>query len=259
MLMFVDGKRVDAYDARRAPKVRAKAPRRMALDGAVLDAREAAAAFLLSWRSLFGGLGFAGLMLIVVPLGGIMFAARTTPLTTIAFIAVPSIAIGIVLLAVRQISVRRRWDAGVAERVAALAPPGTPVRLDEDGVAVSDVSAAWAALTVQRLDLNYFEGDEGEEPFYRVERITLAAGDKCIVLDRDLISGGQALTPPMRALSPRAGLKSCLGRADDPCGLTSDMAADLCAAGAGRLSGAGARGHCYRTADRCGSGSVIVR
>jgi hypothetical protein len=209
MLMFVDGKPVGSYDSRRSPKVQANAPRRKALDGAVLDAREAVAAFLLSWRSLFGGIGFAGLMLVVIPLGGVMFAA---PLTTIAFIAVPSIAIGVFLLAVRQISVRQRWDAGVAERVAALAPPGTPVRLDEDGVAVGNVSAAWGALTVERLDLNFDEGDEGQDAFYRVERITLAAGDKRIALDRDLISGGQALVDAAyaRLVAPR-GLEAMLG------------------------------------------------
>jgi hypothetical protein len=212
MLMFVDGKPVDSYGTRRSPKVQAKAPRRMPLDGAVLDARQAGAAFLLSWRSLFGGVGFAGLMLVIVPLGGIIFAANSIPLTTIAFIAVPSIAIGIVLLVVRQVGVRRRWDAGVAERVAALPPPGTQVRLNEDGVAVSDVSAAWGELTVQRLDLNYFEGDEGQDPFYRVERVTLAAGDKRIVLDRDLISGGQALVDAAfaRLVAPR-GLEAMLG------------------------------------------------
>jgi hypothetical protein len=214
MLMFVDGKPVASYDAGRSPKVQANAPRRKALDGAVLDAREAAAAFLLSWRSLFGGIGFAGLMLVVIPLGGVMFAARSTSLTTIAFIAVPSIAIGIFLLAVRQISVRRRWDAGVVERVAVLAPPGTPVRLDEDGVAVGNVSAAWGVLTVERLDLNYDEGDEGQDGFYRVERITLAAGDKRIALDRDLISGGQALVDAAyaRLVAPR-GLEAMLGAA----------------------------------------------
>jgi hypothetical protein len=158
------------------------------ITGSVITAEEATAA-LMRWTRIFltsvvvlAGVLFVGIM--VVAMYGLQPSERAP---TIAFaLVMMGVSAGLIRWGYRR--TERRWRARLPERVAALPPPGTPVRLDAVGVVIGGRSFAWSELGVGQVELQALSSPDGTT--YLVERLVLRGPGSDITLDRNLMQNG---------------------------------------------------------------------
>ncbi len=85
----------------------------------------------------------------------------------------------------------RQWLSRLPERVAALPPSGTIVRLDVAGLTSGGRTLAWPDMTVSLLELIATQFENASS--YYVDRMVIVAGRETIALDRRLMKNGQMI------------------------------------------------------------------
>ncbi len=89
----------------------------------------------------------------------------------------------------------RTWNRKLAHRSEGLPPAGTAIFLDAKGLSVGSDIFAWPALVIDKVELtlaSVSSGDSSSDVLI-VERLSLSAGTKTIVLDRAMLRNGLLL------------------------------------------------------------------
>jgi hypothetical protein len=190
MKITVNGKprdRLGAADLRAVETPAATA----AADGAVLPPDEASRGYRAGLRRHFGIMAALGIALgLAILIGGL--AAAPSP-DRIKVILTGTVCAGTVVAGARWQFNRAlaAWTARLTERVAALPPAGTPVRVDTRGVGVGARAAQWPALALATLELT--ERNSEDSRTITVDRLVLANDGGPLVLDRHLMGNGAAI------------------------------------------------------------------
>jgi hypothetical protein len=89
----------------------------------------------------------------------------------------------------------RTWNHKLQHRSEGLPPAGTAIFLDAKGLSVGSDIFTWPSLTIDQVDLTRSTVSSGETStvVHIVERLSLLAGTKTIVLDRAMLQNGLLL------------------------------------------------------------------
>lgn len=191
MRILLDGKPVAALTAKQERAIGlSKAAESM--EGSVLSAEDATAAYMRQTRWLFGILGGIALVLML----GIAIGATVTDglgrgdrQTIVAAAIVLSILLATFLWLVLRHRVRR-WNRTLDERREGLPPPGTAIRLDAGRLTVATQSFAWPSLSVEAVEISAGSSGADSDTVYTIERLSLASPGGPIVLDKGMFRNG---------------------------------------------------------------------
>jgi len=201
MKITINGKPRDRLSAGDLRVIRLKAAAAEA-EGAVLPPDEASRGYRAATARGFTIMGGFGVLLGLAILGGGLWVAQ--PADRIAVILTGTAAAVAVVGGARWRYKRAlaTWDRRLAERVAALPPAGTRVRVDADGVSLGTRRADWPALGIGEIELT--EQTSENDSTITVDRLVLASTAGSIVLDRHLMQNGGAIVETVyRRLSER--------------------------------------------------------
>jgi hypothetical protein len=156
--------------------------------GSVIKAEHATAAVIRSTRIFFTSISvLAGVLFIGIVMGAIYGLAPGELWPTLLFaLVMMALVAGLIRWGYRK--TERQWQARLPDRVAALPPPGTPVRLEAVGVAIGDQSFEWSELSVEQIEL--CELSSQDDRSYLIERLKLRGRAGGITLDRNLMENG---------------------------------------------------------------------
>ncbi|MDR3467385.1 MAG: hypothetical protein P4M07_15750 [Xanthobacteraceae bacterium] len=190
MEITVNGKRRDHLGAGdlRAVETRAATA---AVEGAVLPPDEASRAYRAGLRRHFGIMAALGIALgLAILIGGL--AAAPSP-DRIKVILTGTVCAGVVVGGAwwRFNHALTTWTARLTERVGALPPSGTPVRVDTRGLSIGARAAQWPALALAVIEVTERNSDDSRT--ITIDRLVLANGAGPIVLDRHLMQNGAAI------------------------------------------------------------------
>jgi len=89
----------------------------------------------------------------------------------------------------------RTWNRKLAHRSEGLPPAGTAIFLDTKGLAVGAEIFAWPSLAIDQVELTRTSVSSGgtTSVIRVIERLSLVAGTKAIVLDRAMLQNGLLL------------------------------------------------------------------
>jgi hypothetical protein len=159
--------------------------------GTVLTPAEATETYVRQTKRWFTILVVIALVLMAaISIAGISYEPRDGVIIALAV----AIAVGGLLLFMRFLLGRRvrSWNRKLAHRVEGLAPPGTSIQLDARGVSVGSEIFAWPSLAIESVEFSSGtlpQGDTSTE-IMLVERLSLTAGAKTLVLDRAMMQNG---------------------------------------------------------------------
>jgi hypothetical protein len=165
-----------------------------AASGAVMNAAQATAAYIGQTRRWFMLLGSIAIALML----GIAVAGMVSDPIDGGPMAVGALIIGGAFVLIMVILLRRcvgGWNAKLARRSQGLAPAGTAIGLDAAGLRVGAESFAWPSLQIEQIELTQGSlGSDGSSSEVSViERLSLSAGKRTLVLDRTMLSNGLVL------------------------------------------------------------------
>jgi len=159
--------------------------------GTVLTPAEATDTYIAQtrrWFTILGAIAIA--LMIAIAVAGIVSDPHEG-----GFIAIGVVIIGGAFLLFIFLLLRHRiraWNRKLAHRGEGLAPAGTEIALSTDGLAVGGIIHAWPSLAIDAIELTSGSMPSGETSttIVMIERLSLAAGTKSIVLDRALMRNG---------------------------------------------------------------------
>jgi len=191
MRILLDGKPVAALTAKHERDLRlSKAAE--TIEGAVLSAEDATAAYIRQTKWLYGILGGFALVLML----GIAIGATVTDglnqgdrlmVVSGAVVAAALLATFLWLMLRYRI---RSWNRTLDKRRDGMPPPGTAIRLDAEGLAVATQSFAWPSLALESVEISAGSSGADSDTVYTVERLSLASPGGLIVLDKGMLRNG---------------------------------------------------------------------
>jgi hypothetical protein len=161
---------------------------------AVLTPAEANATYIAQTRRWFMILGgIAIILMLAIAIAGLV----GDPMDG-TFIAVAALVIGgtfglfMYWLLGHRI---RTWKRKVQQRSEGLPPAGTAVFLDSKSLSIGAEIFAWPQLAIDQIELTQgsLSSDGQTTTIYVLERLSLSAGTKAIVLDRAMMQNGLLL------------------------------------------------------------------
>jgi hypothetical protein len=159
-----------------------------AVEGSVRDSEAAASRILARWRVVC----IVFLVLVWLVLYAVAATARPGDR---AFLGTFSLAMAVAMPLVMGLVYyvkRERLYASLPERSRASPPPGTAIRVDGSGVAIGSRSAAWKDVAVDGVDFSLVTAPRGYRVYF-IRRLHLRLDDVAFVLDRSLLSEGEAI------------------------------------------------------------------
>jgi|SRR3954470_706888 hypothetical protein len=159
--------------------------------GTVLTAAEATETYIRQtrrWFTILGSIAFA--LMAAIAIAGIASDPREG-----GFIAIGVVIVGGAFLLFMFLLLRHRvraWNARLAHRGEGLAPAGTEIALSPAGLAVGGDVHAWPSLEIDAVELTSGGLPSGDTSttMMVIERLSVAAGPKTVVLDRALMRNG---------------------------------------------------------------------
>jgi len=160
----------------------------------VLTAAEATQAYVAQtkrWFLILGGLA------VVVMLGTAVAGPFIDPMDG-GLVSVGALIICAVFTPAMYLLLRHRigaWDRKLAHRSEGLPPAGTAIFLDAKGLSVGPDIFAWPSLAIDQVELTRTSVSSGETStvIHIVERLSLSAGTRTVVLDRAMLQNGLLL------------------------------------------------------------------
>jgi hypothetical protein len=143
------------------------------------------------------------LLVLAVMLGGALFFVPRDELVACIFIVLATL--GTVLLMAWFFSTR--WREHAETVVGDMPAPGTPVRIDDNGLTIGSTTTPWPALKLTRVNLRKARRSYASFRRYYVEQLVLDVGGKRVVLDAAAITHGQEIADT---------IFNRLGPADEP-------------------------------------------
>ena len=191
MRILLDGKPVAALTAKQERAIGlSKAAE--SIEGAVLSAEDATAAYIRQTKWLFGILGGIALVLML----GIAIGVTVDDSVNqgdrqmiVAGAIVAAILLATFLWLVLRYRIRR-WNRMLDERRQGLPPPGTAIRLDAEGLAVATQRFAWPSLALEQVEFSVGSSGADSDTVYTIQRLSLASPGGPIVLDKGMIRNG---------------------------------------------------------------------
>jgi hypothetical protein len=155
------------------------------------DATQAYIAQTKRWFLILGSialmvmLAFAIVSLVADPMDG-------------GFVSVGAVIIGAAFVLFMYLLLGHRvrtWNRKLQHRSEGLAPPGTVIFIDAKGLSVGAEIFAWPSLAIDQVELMRTSVSSGNTTsvIHVVERLSLLAGTKAIVLDRAMLQNGLLL------------------------------------------------------------------
>lgn len=190
MKITVNGKPRDRLSAGQLRVVQLKGAGSEA-EGAVLPADEASRSYRAATARAFTILSGIGIALGLAILGGGLAAAQPADRILVILTGTASAVIVVAGARWRYNRALASWDRRLAERVAALPPAGTRIRVDADGVTLGARRAEWSGLNIGEIELT--EQNNENDSTITVDRLVLTAAAGPIVLDRHLMQNGGAV------------------------------------------------------------------
>jgi hypothetical protein len=203
MQVRIDGKPVQALTPRIERRLVSKRGPANA-EGVVRDGDAVMASTRTSLNIL---MGLAGGLAVAV-FGTVVVATALHEPRSLAFVALitalSAVFIGVVFFFVYRHRVRK-MERRLVAILPQMAPPGTSVRADAQGLALDGRLEAWGSLEVQAVDIVRVSGGEGETSWF-IDTLWLErpGGGRPIVLDAAVLSRGrQVVDFVWRTLRPR--------------------------------------------------------
>jgi len=191
MRILLDGKPVAALTAKQERTIGlSKAAE--SIEGAVLSAEDATAAYIRQTKWLFGILGGIALVLMLGIAIGVTVDESVNQgdrQMIVSGAIVAAILLATFLWLVLRYRVRR-WNRTLDTRRQGLPPPGTAIRLDAEGLAVATQSFAWPSLALEQVEFSVGSSGADSDTVYTLQRLSLASPGGLIVLDKGMIGNG---------------------------------------------------------------------
>ena len=157
------------------------------LSGKVMSEDVASAAFVGETRQLYAILAA---IVFVLTLAVGLLAAPGDEIVVYSFIVSANILLWLFLffLLRRRVSA---WTAAAGGRGLGLPPEGTIVTVDDKGLEVGGKLLAWPALRIDQVNLADYTSRGN--PYYLIERLSLATASEVVVLDAMMIGNGRPI------------------------------------------------------------------
>ena len=129
-----------------------------------------------------------GLPAVAVMLGGVLFFVPRDEL-----VACIVVVLGVVvILALIALSLSARWREDAETVVGDMPAPGTPVRIDADGLTIGSATTPWPSLKLTRVNLGKVRSRYGTRGYW-VEQLLFDIAGRPLVLDAAAITHGQEI------------------------------------------------------------------
>ena len=114
------------------------------------------------------------------------------------FVAVGAVIIGAAFVLFMYLLLGRRvgtWNRKLQHRSEGLPPAGTAIFIDAKGLSVGAEIVPWSSLAIDQVELTRTSVSSGDTTsvIHVIERLSLLAGTKSIVLDRAMLQNGLLL------------------------------------------------------------------
>jgi hypothetical protein len=165
-----------------------------AVKGRILAPDEATRVFIRQTKQWFMIMGaIAGVLMLLVVIGGVVGEPKSA-----AYIIVFAIVVVGALALIMNLNLRHRvkvFTAKTAHRLEGLMPVGTVLAIDGAGLSVGAETFTWPTLTIDTVELSTGSMPSGDTStdIMIVERLSVAAGPKTVMLDRAMIENGMLL------------------------------------------------------------------
>jgi hypothetical protein len=190
MRILLNGQPVEELSAKDLKALSISAERDV-VEGTVLSVDEAVAATGRNLRLVYGivcGLGAA------IYGAGLVAAAVYEPRDLVGLVPL-GLILAVALAALLRFFYRRNlvMTRGVlTPRLARMAPPGVPIRVDGAGVSMAGSQAAWSDIVIASVEFRTIPVSEGPDMTI-IESITLSCPDQAMVLDHGGLVNGRAI------------------------------------------------------------------
>jgi hypothetical protein len=186
MRVLIDGKPVDGLTAKQERDL-VLSRQEEAVQGSVLAADEATAAYARQTKRLFVILGSIA---IVLMLGMSLVADEDDRWVIVpAAVGIAGLLATFVLLLLRHRI--RVWNRALDRRLAGLAPAGTAIGIDAKGLSLAGETFTWPSLAIEQVEITHFSsGPDQADPIYVIDRLSLVASTRVIVLDKPMMRNG---------------------------------------------------------------------
>jgi hypothetical protein len=190
MRMLMNGQAIAELSAKNHKTLSVSAERDV-IEGAVMSVDDAVAAAGRNLRLIYGIVcGLAAVIFGAV----LVFAAVSEPRDLI--VLVPT---GLILAAALAALVRFIYRRNLATtrtmltpRLARMAPPGSPIRVDGAGVALAGSQAAWSDVVIESVEFRTISVSEGPDMTI-IESLTVSCPGQSMVLDHGGLVNGRAI------------------------------------------------------------------
>ena len=204
MRILIDGKAAAALTAKQERALTLSRTEE-AVQGSVLAADEATNAYIRQTKRLHFIIGSIGVVLILCGslAGAISDEMDGWLIAPVGVVIAGALALFIHLMVRHRI---RAWNRALGHRGEGMAPAGTAIGVDAKGLSVASEVFIWPSLAIDQVEItSYSSGADTSETFHVIDRLSLAASERVIVLDKAMMQNGPLLVDNVwRRLHPAA-------------------------------------------------------
>ena len=143
------------------------------------------------WFTILGGIAVVAMAAISIV--GLSYEPNDAPFLIVGLLVIVGALLLFMLLLLRHRV--KTWNARLQHRGDGLPPAGTAIFLDDKALSVGADIFAWPALAIDQIELSGGSVPSGDTStlVHAIERLSLSAGAKSVVLDRAMLENGLLL------------------------------------------------------------------